>query len=154
MPADVCERCGGGPVTVQTAVADAVSACDALLATMPQPRVSAGDAMRDLTDAQRGVLLQSRAETLRAVRTETAALQERLDALTAQAHTYRNEFTALMNRPHHPRMQQIAKWFEDNDDEVGVLKVAIAELGDFASRLEALRDPAADVRTEVPPTVG
>jgi hypothetical protein len=119
-------------------MAEAAAICDALLASIPQPRVSAAEAMRDLTDAERAALLRSRDETLRVIRAETAAMQSRLDGLTAQARVYGSEFKAMMGGADHRRMREIAEWFEVNNDEVGVLKVAIAELSDFASRLEAL----------------
>ena len=122
---------------------EAVAACDALLEKMPQPRVSTAEALRDLTDEQRAVLLASRDETLATVRMETAQMQERLDSLTMQAHALGAEFKGMLRepdrvQPREYRLREIADWFTAHDDEVGVLKVAIAELSDFADQLEAL----------------
>lgn len=118
--------------------ADAASICDALLATLPQWQASRAVAMRDLTDPQCATLLVSRDETLRTIRAGMAELQERLDELTRLAHTLGAEFKGTMHGPDRRRLQEIAEWFEANNDEVGVLKVAIEELRDLVHRLETL----------------
>jgi hypothetical protein len=119
-------------------IAKAAAVCHALLASTSQPGPSVTVAMGDLTDAQRAALRESRDETLRAIRAGTAGMQERLDSLTARSRDYMIEFKQILHGPDRRRPREIADWFEASNEEVGVLKVALAELRDFTGRLEAL----------------
>jgi transcriptional regulator of aromatic amino acid metabolism len=112
MSIELCDRCGANPATVAMASDGPHLAGEALLASMPQPVVSAADATRDMADAPRAALLASREETLRTNSAETALLQAQLHNLTRQAHACMGEFRQNMHGRITGGRKEIAERFE------------------------------------------
>lgn len=128
--ADVLER--------QRIILDAQARIDELLARVAQPTVSAGSAVRALTDEQRAALISSRDASLQVIEEELGQLRPMLAALEQQARIYQDEFTRAIDSGTMPP-KAIADWFENNDEEFGRLKTTIREFEDFRTALVALQ---------------
>ena len=105
---------------------------------LPQPLVGAADVIRSLTDEQRHALLRTSDELIRVVSGELTALHQRLDDLTLQSRGHGERFREAALRSDRGTVAESVEWFEQHDDEVGVLKATIEEFDSFRALLEGL----------------
>lgn len=100
--------------------------------------MSAANAVAALTAEQRDALISSRDASLRVIDVELGLLRPMLAALEAQARDFQADFTRSIDSGTMPS-KTIVEWFENNEEEVGLLKTTIREFEEFRAQLVALK---------------